>query len=79
MSNWIEVKTIEDLPKEFGLYHFIPCNRKEERFIGLIDFKLGEVIFFDEENYSLKETKNVLKATMNAWLVKQITHYKPIV
>jgi hypothetical protein len=70
-NGWIKIESENDLPKDLEVCNFIPCNYKNEAFIGFI--KNDEVYFID---YSIVFNEDYIK--LNSWLKSQITHYQPI-
>jgi len=82
-NGWIEIDHYQaELPIEIGkLYHFIPCWKFEERFIGFFNDKNNEVYFFDKDCFDFIKTPSTQKnfVQLNSWLREQITHYQEIV
>lgn len=70
-NGWIKIETEDDLPKDLEVCHFIPCNYKDDAFVGFI--KDDEVYFVD---YRITFNEDYIR--LNSWLKSQITHYQPI-
>lgn len=77
-NGWISIHSEEDLPKEKTIFEFIPCNRKEESFIGWIDSELQEVFFVDFKYYKTQKIGINNFTHVNSWLPSQITHFREL-